>query len=238
MPRLKFKSLFENMRLLSAFQQIITPAILSIWISSCQNPAPKPAPAALAVPEVATKPVATKSDILVLPFPEQFSMARPDLQHFSGSIDFENGGEQRDLRLLTVQENRFGCYSLDDSTKLWGTWGDCPNGVVCYTSRGNFQFGQFVFAPLYPPAAEYPPAIISAWKVRGDSLDFIAVLDKGFASDGWSTALKVSRMEPLQRGRYRLSGSIKWTIEQDGSRRDVSFPWSADWTPPAQLTFR
>ncbi len=80
--------------------------------------------------------------------------------------------------------------------------------------------------------------VLSAWTVRGDSLDFIAILDKCFGSEGWATRLHVDSLETRSPTERRISGRISWDgYESHRPDKRVVRKWSATWTLPGKMVF-
>ncbi len=221
--------------------RILPLAGLLIWLA-CQS--------AEKAPE--TKPVSTapepKADSAIVPktpdrsplkislFPKKFSIAKRDIGKFSASIDvgsqvFRKNG----LSYWAVTENRFGCYTFDAKEK-WEPFFEksCPDGMVMHSPKAFPEHGEFAFVPLYGDS-EYPPAVISVWKIRGDSLDFYVVLDKCFESEGWDTRLSVDSFSKDSSEQHRLSGRLQWTDSEKDKK--ISRSWSAAWKMPSRLIF-
>lgn len=207
-----------------------------VWACRSDTPPVLASPPPVTPPPL-PEPKPDRKPLAVLPFPDKFTLARRDLPHFSASIDLDYPPvKQRGILLQKVRERRFGCYTLD-TTARWtpGMNPRCPPGLDCY-GHHSFPHGEFVFYPLYPGGAEYPPAIVSVWKVRGDSLDFYAVWDKAFASENWNTGLEVISVTQLSANKRRVTGNLSW--ENAETRKRVVRPWVAVWTLPHQLTIR
>lgn len=221
--------------------RILPLAGLLIWFA-CQSveeapetkpvsTAPEPKADSAIVPKTPDRPT-----LKISPFPKKFSIAKRDIGKFSASI---NVGSQvfrkNGLSWWVVPENRFGCYTFDVKDK-WETFFEksCPDGMVVHNSNMFSEQGDFAFVPFYGDS-EYPPAVISVWKTRGDSLDFYVVLDKCFESEGWETRLSVDSFSKDSSGQNRLSGRLKWTDSEKNKK--ISHSWSAVWKMPSRLIF-
>ena len=173
-------------------------------------------------------------------FPEKFTLAKRDLKDFSGSVAVGNAHlQKKGIPGWPVQESRFGCYTLQTSTK-WAAHfrADCPDGMVVNSGAGaGFQQDSIYLCPMFGDS-EYPPVVLSAWAVRGDSLDFIAILDKCFGSEGWATRLHVDSLETRSPTERRISGRISWDgYESHRPDKRVVRKWSATWTLPGKMVF-
>lgn len=223
------------------FHRILFLTGLLIWFA-CESAEKRSEakPVSIAPELVADSVISTqvpgRSEIEILPFPKNFSIAKRDIGKFSASI---NVGSQvfrkNGLTCWPVTENRFGCYTFDVSQKWITQQADaCPSGMVVNNSGGFSEHGDFAFVPFYGDS-EYPPVIISVWKTRGDSLDFYAVLDKCFDSNGWGTRFSVDSFANDSSGQNRLFGRLQWTdAEKD---KKISLSWSAVWKMPSRLIF-
>lgn len=221
--------------------RILPLAGLLVWFS-CHSTEKAPEQKLISTtPEMKTDSVIVpkkpdRPGVKILPFPKKFSIAKRDVGKFSASIDvgdpvFRKNG----LAFWPVMENRFGCYTFDAKEK-WEAFFEksCPDGVVMHTPKAFPEHGGFAFVPFYGDS-EYPPAIISVWKTRGDSLDFYAVLDKCFESEGWDTRLSVDSFAKDSSGQNRLSGHLQWTDSEKDKK--ISRSWSAVWKMPSRLIF-
>lgn len=214
---------------------LIAVGLFALWACQPVEKAPVAKPSETRVDSVIDSKKPEQPGIEILPFPKKFSIARRDIGKFSASIEVGNQDFPKNgFTYSVVTENRFGCYSF--AKIKWEAFFEksCPHGMVVHNGGDISEHGGFAFVPFYGDS-EYPPATISVWKVRGDSLDFYAVLDKCFDSKGWETRLQIDSLAVDSSRQKRLFGRLQWT--DDETSKKISHAWSVVWVSPSKLIF-
>ena len=207
-------------------------------LCGCRPAEKPPAPTPPKLPVQAPAPADRPHNLDIFPFPEHFSIARRDLNRFSGTVRVDDEKRMQRLRIIVypVMSQRFGCYTLDTNTKWEGNTEDfCRNtGSVFDRGGRDFRFGTFLFHPLQDDA-EFPSKIISVWKIRGDSLDFYTILNQYFSSEGQNTDLQIDSIRPLSSKQNYLYAHLTRRSEK---KRANFQPWTAIWTLPNKLEIK
>ncbi len=215
--------------------QWLTLLTFTIIFYNCQQTPPPPLPAPVPSTPVQAVPAVRQKYVDIFPFPAHFTVAKQDLTDFSGTVDvgYDQEIKRQKIGLHPVPTQRFGCYAMKAKTKWDGREEDfCANTGGVFDGSGNgFPYSGFVFNPLYDEG-EYMSAVVSVWKVRGDSLDFYAILNKCFISEGWDTDLQIDSVKSISTKQKHIYGRISWKGEK---RRRIVRPWSAIWTLPNRL---
>lgn len=225
--------------LMRRFNQLAFVALV-FFNDACQQPA-KPQPSAVVPPLQAPEAIAQAEvpELNILPFPKHFTLHRKDLRDFDGTADvkdFFNGKPTatQGLNVLPVLSSRFGCYTMGAEQPWHG--GGSKNCLYNqrFSGADTFVFKDFILSISHDASAFKRP-IISAWKIRGDSLDFYTILNKCFEPDDEGCEMKIDSILPISSKKHRIFGQISW--DSMPSKR-ASRTWSAVWILPDQLELR